>query len=118
MRVSSTPLHPPAGDIAPERLAGNSALTEKEKLAEASRQFEAILTRQILEAGQKPVIASKYTDTSATGGVYRDMITTQLAESISKTGALGLARVFEAQLSAQIKTLDAPESDGADRPAR
>lgn len=88
-----------ASDIAPERLAGNTALTEQQKIAEASRQFEAILLRQILSATQKTVIPSKYVDNSTAADIYRDMITNQLADSISKSGAFGLAKTFEQQLT-------------------
>jgi flagellar protein FlgJ len=87
-----------AAEIAPERLANTTALTESQKIAEASRQFEAILLRQILATSQKPVIASKFTDNSTASEIYRDMVTTQLADSISKSGAFGLASTFEHQL--------------------
>jgi flagellar protein FlgJ len=96
-----------ASDIDPERLAGNTALSEQQKIAEASRQFEAILLRQILAATQKTVIPSKFADNSTASSIYRDMITNQLAESISKSGAFGLAQTFEQQLT---PTLGAPES--------
>ncbi len=99
MNVSGLNPHVKASEIAPERLANNAALTEQEKIGEASRQFEAILLRQILEASQKPVIGSKLSDNSAAAGIYRDMITTQLADSISKSGGLGLAQTFEGQLT-------------------
>lgn len=90
--------HIDASEIAPERLAGNSALTEKQKIDEASRRFEAILVKQILDASQKTVIPSKYADNSTASGIYHDMITTQLSENISKSGMLGLAKTFEQQL--------------------
>ena len=52
------PLNPniDASQIAPERLAKNSKLTEQQKIAEASRQFESILLKQILDSSQKTVI--------------------------------------------------------------
>jgi Rod binding domain-containing protein len=99
--MNVSPLKPQvvASDIAPERLAHNPALSEQQKIAEASRQFEAILLKQILESSQKTVIKSKFADDDSTAsGIYHDMITTQLADSISKSGAFGLARVFEQQL--------------------
>ena len=88
-----------AADIAPERLAKNPALTQNQKIAEASRQFEAIMLRQILSESQKPVITSEFTDNSTAAGIYQDYITNTLAESMSKSGTLGLAKVFEQQLS-------------------
>jgi len=99
MLVAPLPQTIHASDISPERLAGNTSLTERQKIAEASRQFEAILLRQILAATQKPVIASKLVDNSTSADIYRDMITHELAESISKSGAFGLAKTFEHQFT-------------------
>jgi Rod binding domain-containing protein len=88
-----------ATGIAPEALAGNSKLTEPEKIAEASRQFESMLLRQILSETQKPVIKSEFTDNSTAAGIYQDFITNQLSECLSKSGAFGFAKTFERQLS-------------------
>ncbi len=88
-----------ASDIAPEQLAGNSRLTEKQKIAEASRQFEAVLLRQILGESQKTVIPSEFSDNSTASGIYQDLITNTLADDISKSGAFGLAKTFEQQLN-------------------
>lgn len=87
-----------AADVQPEHLAGNERLSKAEKIGEASRQFEAVLLRQILENTQKTVIKSKYTSDSASSAIYRDQITSQLAQSISKSGSFGLAKTFEQQL--------------------
>ncbi|MFO1476606.1 MAG: rod-binding protein [Verrucomicrobiota bacterium] len=94
--------HVDASDIPVERLAGNSRLTEDEKVAEASRQFEAILLRQILQNTQKTVIQSKFADNSTSAGIYQDMVSQQLADSISKSGALHLAESLQQQVSRQI----------------
>ena len=88
-----------ASEIAPERLAGNPKLTEQQKIAEASRQFEAILLKQILESSQKTVIKSKLSDDSTASSIYKDMVTTRLADNISKSGSFGLAKTFEQQLN-------------------
>ena len=88
-----------ASDVAPEQLAGNSRLTEKQKIAEASRQFEAVLLRQILGESQKTVIPSEFSDNSTASGIYQDLITNTLADNISKSGAFGLAKTFEQQLN-------------------
>jgi Rod binding domain-containing protein len=88
-----------ASDIAPEQLAGNSRLTEKQKIAEASRQFESVLLQQILGESQKTVIKSEFSDNSTAAGIYQDLITKTLSDNISKSGAFGLAKVFEQQLN-------------------
>ena len=99
MDISKIHTHLNASQVPPERLANNHSLTESEKIAEASRQFEAVLLRQILETTQKTVIKSKFADNSAAGSIYRDMITNQLADNISKSGTFGLAKSFEQQLA-------------------
>lgn len=91
-----------SGGVSLERLAGNASLTEHEKLAEVSRQFEAVLLRQILAETQKPVIKSKFSDNSTASSIYRDLIGNQLAESISQTGAVGLAKCLGQQLDRQL----------------
>ena len=87
-----------AADVAPESLAGNRSLSEHQKIAEASRQFEAMLLRQILSETQKPVIKSSFTDNSTAAGIYQDFVTNQMADGLSKSGALGFAQVFDRQL--------------------
>ena len=91
-----------SADVPLERLAGNTRLTDGQKVAEVSRQFEAVLLRQILAETQKPLIKSKLLDNSTTAGIYRDMIGNQLADSISKTGSVGLSRTLERQLARQV----------------
>jgi Rod binding domain-containing protein len=100
--MTITPIQSPAvdaQDIAPEDLMGNKSLTEDQKIAQASRQFEAIMLQQILSETQKPVITSEFTDDSTAAGIYQDYVTQTLSESMSKAGTLGFAKVFEQQLT-------------------
>jgi Rod binding domain-containing protein len=89
-------------DIPLEMIANNRTLTQPQKVAEVSRQFEALMLRQILQETQKTVIPSSYADNSTTSGIYHDMVINQLADSISKSGTLGLAKTLEKQLGHQI----------------
>ncbi len=99
MNVSPLQPHIDASNIAPEQLAKNPRLTDEQKVAEASRQFESILLKQILDASQKTVIKSKLNEDSTASGIYHDMVTSQLANSISKSGKFGLSKTFEQQLN-------------------
>jgi Rod binding domain-containing protein len=81
-----------------ESLAGNRHVSEREKIDQASRAFEAVLLRQILTDAQKPAFGSKYVSNTAIDGIYRDVVVNQLAENISKSGALGLARSLGQEL--------------------
>jgi Rod binding domain-containing protein len=89
-------------DIPPEQLAGNTQLTEAQKIGEVARQFEAILLRQILRETQTTVFTGSLTDDSTTAGIYQDMVTQQLADSISKSGSFGLAQALQSQLTRQL----------------
>lgn len=99
MEINSLQRGIKSSEVPMERLAGNQQLTEQEKVAEASRQFEAILVRQILQDAQKPLIRSNLIQNTAASEIYRDMITSHMADGIAKSGMIGLAKTFEQQLS-------------------
>jgi peptidoglycan hydrolase FlgJ len=99
-----------AADIPLDRLAGNSQFSDEQKIAEAARQFEAMLVRQILEGANRSVVQSSYTDESTTSGIYRDMVNNQLADSISRSGAMGLAQILNREFTKQLQS----ESKAAD----
>jgi peptidoglycan hydrolase FlgJ len=82
-----------------EQLAGNKHLTQQQKIHEASRQFEVIMLQQILSEMQKPVIKSEFTDDSTASDIYQSYATNALAESMSKSGSFGFAKIFEQQLT-------------------
>lgn len=82
-----------------EELAGSKHLTQQQKIHQASQQFEAIMLQQILSEMQKPVVTSEFSDDSTAAGIYQDYISNALAQSISKSGGFGFAKVFEQQLS-------------------
>jgi Rod binding domain-containing protein len=81
-----------------DRVAASTQISEKEKVAEVSRAFEAVLLRQILQEGQRPVFQSKLISNSASDGIYRDMVVSQLADNISKSGSFGLAKTLAGEL--------------------
>ena len=89
-------------DIPLEKLATSKALTEEQKTSEMTRQFEAMLMRQILTEAQKPMFKSNL----ASGGgvstaIYQDLMVTQLADKISSSRTVGLAQELEKQVSRQ-----------------
>jgi Rod binding domain-containing protein len=81
-----------------ESLAGNKQVSQSDKIAQASRAFEAVLLRQILSETQRPVFPSKYVGNSTSDGIYRDEIVNQLADSISKSGSFGLGQSLAREL--------------------
>lgn len=108
MEISALQRNVRAADIQLENLAGNTKLSEPAKVGEVARQFEAVLLRQILGDAQKKLFASTMNPESVSGGIYQDMITNQLADSISRSGTFGLARSLETQLQREFKPQPGP----------
>jgi peptidoglycan hydrolase FlgJ len=102
MNIPPIQRHLEAADIPPEQLAGNSQLTEQDKIGEAARQFEAVLLRQILESSQKTVIKSGASDDSTSSSIYHDLVVNQLADNISKSGTIGLAKTLQKEFTRQL----------------
>ena len=86
--------------LATDSLASSHG-TDRERLAQAARQFEAIFVRQMLAAARKTEFAAKLSGGQAMD-TFRTMQDENFADIAAKTGALGLAAQIEAQLSRQI----------------
>ena len=104
MNISSIQPRVRSQDVQIENLAGNKNLSEQQKVGEVSRQFEAVMLRQILNDATKKMFAGEDGEQSASNGIYQDMITNTLADSISRSGAFGLARSLSKQLQHELKT--------------
>jgi Rod binding domain-containing protein len=55
----------------------------------------------VLTEAQKPAFPSKFSNDSATNGIYRDMVVEQLADNMAKSNTLGLAQTLTAALQRQ-----------------
>ena len=113
MEISSLQRKVEAGDLPLDRLASNSNISEAEKVAELSRQFEAVLLRQILQEAQKPVFKSEFVNTSAVSSIYQDVIVNQMADSISQSNALGLAKSLQGGMTSQLLEEKSGEAEKA-----
>lgn len=117
MQVSPFQRQVKATDLPLDQMLANKSIPEPEKIQAASRAFEAVLLRQILEKAQKKVIKSDATPESNSAAVYRDMVTTQLADSIARSGQFGLARSLDQQWLHQLRPAAPPAATGAPVPA-
>jgi Rod binding domain-containing protein len=91
-----------ASDLPLTELAANQHISDQEKVAEVSRQFEAVLLRQILQETRKSSVAPASSADASVSSIYDDMINNQLADSISRSGSFGLARSLQGQLAHQV----------------
>lgn len=109
------PLHPRSIDpssLPLEALASNHQIPEAQKVAQASRAFEAVLLRQILAESERPAFPSKFLNDSCTNSIYRDMVVKQLADDIAKSGSFGLAQSLSKQLQKQTASPKPPGPAG------
>ncbi len=106
MNIAALPSqsHLRAADTPFDQLANNPKFSEQEKVAEAGRQFEAVLLRQILTEATKTVFKSTMNPESSSSGIYQDMITNNLADQMSRAGGIGLSRALNQQLQHELKT--------------
>lgn len=83
------------------QLANDSQLNEADKLEAAAKEFEVMLVKQVLKSAQQPLTESGSTffPTHGTGAMYGDMMIDTLSGSVGRAGQLGLARLFQQQLS-------------------
>lgn len=108
MQISALQPQVRAADLPLENLANNPKVGEKEKTAEAARQFEAVLLRQILTDATKNLFKSTANPESSSDGIYQDMITNNLADQMSRAGGFGLSRFLTKELQHELKTDSTP----------
>ena len=97
LKPLNSAVHVQASQLPLEMLAGNPNVSDADKVAEVARQFEAVLLRQILSEASKPAGDGK----GVASSIYNDMVNTQLADSISRSGNFGLANALKGQLTHQ-----------------
>lgn len=76
----------------------------KAKLSGAAKEFEAIFVRQMLAAARKANPGEDLFGSSALD-TFRDMQDSQLADMMTKTGTLGLAKQIEAHMARLVDTV-------------
>ena len=89
-------------EVPVEKIASSKTLNEQEKVAEMTRQFEAVLLRQVLNQAYKPAFKSTMMpDAGVTGSIYQDMMVNELADKISSSRTLGMATELQRQFTRQ-----------------
>lgn len=73
--------------------------TERDRLAQAARQFEAIFMRQMLASARKADLGGDDLFGGKSDDTFREMRDARFAEAAAETGSIGLAAMIEAQLA-------------------
>lgn len=114
MNISALPsANVRAAELPLDKLENNPAVTEADKALAVGQQFEAVILRQILNDATKNLFSSSADGGSSTNSIYQDMVTNNLADSMSRGGGLGLATVLAKQLQHESKTAPASTPDAA-----
>lgn len=79
--------------------AASPAGSDRARLGEAARQFEAIFLRQMLSAARNADLGGDELFGGQGEETFREMRDARFAEIASNTGAIGLAASIEAQLA-------------------
>lgn len=95
---------------------GTGAAAHRADLAKAAEQFEAIFLRQMIGAMRSANLAEGLTDSSATDQ-FRDMADARTADSMAKTGSLGIAELLLSQFGGKAAPTAATTPAAADKPA-
>ena len=104
MEISFNSGHVQASELSLDQLMNNSRVSEPAKVAEVSRQFEALLVRQILQSAHAVSATPADGKNSTVSGIYEDLVTTHLADAMTRgnAGGIGLGRSLERQLSFEL----------------
>ena len=111
MNIANLSAAPKPGDLTLEELAKHPQIAESQKIAELSRQFEAVLLRQLLQQARKTLVTSRFNPDAKGNAIYDDLLNAQLADNMSKGGGLGLAAGLKQQLAQQLLKRGATEPD-------
>jgi len=93
------------GDLLALGANNKSRATTPADIKKAAEQFEAIIMRQLLAPSIEPIMSGGMAGDGASGssgaGVYAQMLTEVLADSLSKAGGLGLGKMLQKEFTAR-----------------
>ena len=82
-------------------------LTEQDKLAEVSRQFESIFLRQFLKEALRPLVKGYLDESGSSNDIYRYFLTEVLSDSMSHRGSIGFSNILQIQLQGALSPSEA-----------
>ncbi len=94
------------GELAALGANNKSRATTPADVKKAAEQFEAIIMRQLLAPSIEPIMSGgmgggEGASGSSGAGVYAQMLTEVLADSLSKAGGLGLGKMLQKEFTAR-----------------
>ena len=94
-------------------MAHSRHVSEKQKAAAVSGQFEALLVKQYLKQALKPMFKGIFDETGGASGMYRHLFTDALAESIAQGGGFGVSTILQMHLNKKVDAETAAATEKA-----
>jgi len=84
------------------RASSESPAVRNPELWSACQEFEALLLQQMLRAMSGTLTSGGMFGTAAGSGIYQELFESELAQSMSRTGGVGLAQILFKQMNREI----------------
>jgi Rod binding domain-containing protein len=91
-------------------MAHSKSISEKQRNAAVSQQFEAVLVKQFLKEALKPMFKGVFNEDGGAHRMYRHFFTDAISESVAQGGGFGVSNILQQQLNQNIN----PSSDKDD----
>ena len=78
-------------------MGNNPNISDEAKIKEVGIQFESIMVKEMLNQSLGPIFKNQMKNVPG-GNIYQGMIIDNLADTIARSGQMGIAKVFEREL--------------------
>lgn len=95
-------------------MAHSKNISQKQKNAAVSQQFEAVLVKQFLKEALKPMFKGVFNEDAGAHRMYRHFFTDAISESVAQGGGFGVSNILQQQLNQKISTPSSPKDDSID----
>ena len=80
-------------------MAHSKHVSEQQKTAAVSQQFESVLVKQFLKEALKPMFKGVFNEDGNAHRLYRHFFTDAISESIASGGGFGVSTILQQQLN-------------------
>ena len=95
-------------------MAHSKHVSEQQKTAAVSQQFESVLVKQFLKEALKPMFKGVFNEDGNAHRMYRHFFTDAISESIASGGGFGISTLLQQQLAQPNTQPSGGEADPVD----
>ena len=95
-------------------MAHSKHISEQQKAAAVSQQFESVLVKQFLKEALKPMFKGVFNEDGNAHRMYRHFFTDAISESIASGGGFGISTLLQQQLAQPNTQPTGGEADSVD----